>query len=42
MKTSELIDSIRKQDLVLPEFQREYIWSKEGVSVFLCKLLFPS
>ena len=29
MRISELIDSIRKRDLVLPEFQREYVWSKE-------------
>lgn len=29
MKINELIDSIRKKDLVLPEFQREYVWTKE-------------
>ena len=27
MKISGLLDSIRKSDLVLPEFQREYVWS---------------
>ena len=25
-KISELLDDIRTQDLVLPEFQREYVW----------------
>jgi hypothetical protein len=29
MKISELLDGIRKRDLVLPEFQREYIWTKD-------------
>lgn len=29
MKISELLDGIRKRDLVLPEFQREYVWKKE-------------
>jgi len=29
MKVSELMDGIRKQDLVLPEFQREYVWTKD-------------
>jgi hypothetical protein len=29
MKISELLDGIAKQDLVLPEFQREYVWGKE-------------
>jgi hypothetical protein len=29
MKISELLDGIRKRDLVLPEFQREYVWSKD-------------
>ena len=27
MKINGLLDSIRKSDLVLPEFQREYVWS---------------
>lgn len=26
---SELLDSIKSLDLVLPEFQREYVWEKE-------------
>lgn len=29
MKICELLDMIRKQDLVLPEFQREYVWKQE-------------
>lgn len=29
MKISELLDSIEARDLVLPEFQREYVWSKD-------------
>lgn len=29
MKISELLDGIRKRDLNLPEFQREYVWSKD-------------
>lgn len=32
MKISELMDGIRKQDLVLPEFQREYVWMKDKSS----------
>jgi len=28
MKISELVDGIRKRDVVLPEFQREYVWSR--------------
>ncbi|MDE0509823.1 MAG: DUF262 domain-containing protein [Gammaproteobacteria bacterium] len=27
MKINELLDSIRKSDIVLPEFQREYVWT---------------
>jgi hypothetical protein len=40
MKVSEALFSIQKQDLVLPEFQREYVWSKEQAKqllVSLCK-----
>ena len=29
MKVRELLNGIRNRDLVLPEFQREYVWSKE-------------
>ena len=29
VKISELLDGIRKSDIVLPEFQREYVWSRD-------------
>ena len=29
MKVSNLIEGIKSNDLLLPEFQREYVWSKE-------------
>lgn len=29
MKISDLLYSIKIQNLVLPEFQREYVWSKD-------------
>jgi uncharacterized protein with ParB-like and HNH nuclease domain len=29
MEVQELLDGIKNLDLVLPEFQREYIWDKE-------------
>ncbi len=29
MKISELLDGIRKKDIVLPEFQREYVWNRD-------------
>src|SRR6266511_4079375 len=29
MKIRELMDSIRDLDMVLPEFQREYVWERE-------------
>ena len=29
MEVSELMYGIRKLDLVLPEFQREYVWRRE-------------
>jgi len=29
MKICELLDDVKNLDLVLPEFQREYIWEKE-------------
>jgi hypothetical protein len=39
MKISELIDGIRKLDLVLPEFQREYVWSREQAKQLLVSLI---
>lgn len=38
MKISEALFSIQKQDLVLPEFQREYVWSKEQAKQLLVSL----
>ncbi len=29
MKISEILDDITRQNIVLPEFQREYVWEKE-------------
>lgn len=39
MKISEALLSIQKQDLVLPEFQREYVWSKEQAKQLLVSLV---
>ena len=39
MKIRELLDSIANKDLVLPEFQREYVWSKEQAKQLMVSLL---
>jgi len=39
MKVSELLDNIRKQDLVLPEFQREYVWTKDQAKQLIVSLV---
>lgn len=39
MKISELLLGIEKQDLVLPEFQREYVWSTEQAKQLMVSLL---
>ena len=39
MKISELIDGIRKRDMVLPEFQREYVWTKEQAKQLMVSLV---
>jgi len=39
MKISELMDGIRKYDLVLPEFQREYVWTKDQAKQLMVSLL---
>lgn len=31
MKVEELIDSIKRQEIVIPEFQREFVWSRSRV-----------
>jgi len=38
MKISELLDDIKFQDLVLPEFQREYVWNKEDAKQLMISL----
>lgn len=38
MKVRELLDGIRKRDLVLPEFQREYVWTREQAKQLLVSL----
>lgn len=39
MKIRELLDSIANNDLVLPEFQREYVWTKEQAKQLMVSLL---
>ena len=39
MKISDLIDSIRKRDLVVPEFQREFVWTKEKSKQLMVSLV---
>jgi hypothetical protein len=39
MKISELLDSIRKQDTVLPEFQREYVWKRDQAKKLIDSLI---
>lgn len=38
MKVNELLIGIQKKDIVLPEFQREYIWSLEQSKQFMVSL----
>jgi hypothetical protein len=38
VKISELLDDVRKQNLVLPEFQREYVWRKEQAKQLMVSL----
>ena len=44
MEISELMYGIRKLDLVLPEFQREYVWSREQAKQLIVSLFrgFPT
>jgi uncharacterized protein with ParB-like and HNH nuclease domain len=39
MKISELLDGIEKRDMVLPEFQREYVWGKEQAKQLVVSLV---
>lgn len=38
MRVEELLSEIAKRDLVLPEFQREYVWSKEKAKQLMMSL----
>ena len=39
MKISELLDNIEKKDLVLPEFQREYVWTRDQAKQLMVSLV---
>jgi hypothetical protein len=39
MKISELVDDIRKLNVVLPEFQREYVWTREQAKQLMVSLV---
>ena len=38
MKIRELTDGIEKFDLVMPEFQREYVWEREQAKQLIVSL----
>ena len=38
MKINDLIYSIKIQDLVLPEFQREYVWTRDQAKKLMSSL----
>jgi uncharacterized protein with ParB-like and HNH nuclease domain len=38
MTIHELMDGIRKLDMVLPEFQREYVWEREQAKQLMVSL----
>lgn len=38
MNIQELMDGIRKMDLVMPEFQREYVWTREQAKQLMVSL----
>jgi uncharacterized protein with ParB-like and HNH nuclease domain len=38
-KISELLDDIRTRDLVLPEFQREYVWTLDQAKQLMISLV---
>jgi hypothetical protein len=39
VEIQELVNDIKTQNLVLPEFQREYVWTKEQAKVLLASLI---
>jgi len=38
VKINQLLDDIRNKDLVLPEFQREFVWSREQAKQLMISL----
>lgn len=38
MTIREVMDGIRKLDMVLPEFQREYVWEREQAKQLMVSL----
>ena len=41
MHIREYLADIRKQDIVLPEFQREYVWNREQAKQLIVSLYKP-
>src|ERR1043166_7383479 len=39
MKVSEALDSIRKLDIAIPEFQREYVWNLDQAKELMVSLV---
>lgn len=39
MKIDELLDGINKKAIVLPEFQREYVWSRDQAKKLISPLI---
>jgi uncharacterized protein with ParB-like and HNH nuclease domain len=39
MKINELLSDIEKKDLVLPEFQREYVWNRDQAKKLMDSLM---
>jgi len=39
VKISELMDGIRNKDIVLPEFQREYVWTRDQAKQLIASLV---
>ena len=39
MKIEELISSIKREEIVMPEFQREFVWNKARIRELVQSLL---
>ena len=39
MKIEELISSIKREEIVMPEFQREFVWNKSRIKELVQSLL---